>query len=122
MLDKLLRVEREYKECTARMGIFQRAGSNCESKTVRGKDRLLDDEAARKDLSFTMIRDRIKGKESEISKILKESNICLAKPGEHSHSISQLSANQLNQSSLTSQTDLHAKHSVINGIVRYQSH
>ena len=123
LLEKLHRVEREYKECTARMGIVQRVGSNSEAKAFRNKpERLLEDESAKKELSFSMLRDRIKGKESEISKILKDSNICLAKTSEHAHSASHLSANQNNQSMLTSQTDVHHKHSVINGVIRYQSH
>ena len=105
------------------MGIVQRVGSNCDARATRNRsDRLLDDESAKKDLSFSMLRDRIKGKESEISKILKDSNLGLAKASEHSQSLSHLSATQNNQSMLTSQIDIHTKHSVINGTVRFQSH
>lgn len=105
------------------MGIVQRVGSNCEARASRNRtDRVLEDESAKKELSFSMLRDRIKGKESEISKILKDSNLSLSKAGEHSHSLSHLSAAQNNQSMLTSQTEMHARHSVINGAVRYPSH
>jgi hypothetical protein len=105
------------------MGIVQGVGSNCEAKAFRSRpDRQPEDESVKRDLSFTMLRDRIKGKESEISKILKESHISLAKTSEHSHSNSHLSAQQNTATGLKSQTGTHHKHSVINGVIRYQSH
>ena len=87
ILEKLQRVEKEFKESTARLGVFHRAGSNSEGPLTRSKsDKLIDPEQnQKKELNFTLIKDRIKGKETEITRILKDSNICSNRTAEKPH-------------------------------------